>query len=391
MNKYIQDSIRNNSRSVLKDLTRPQQKAVSEIIRGLFTAGEPVLRHLAQDPTKTAKKQGEKYARHLGNVNLREKVEDLAMKRARAEVRKTTIIAYDLTDISKNCAKKMEKLGRVWDGSRKKVVTGYELHGVGINNILTRLEVHDDNRYTRNQVRGQIVTKIGRTLGGKGIWVFDRGNDDKAFFGFLRHILDAEFIARLKVNRQVVIAKTGVLEKVGNLRPGRYKVFLMNRFNNKADTRGLYTLVISEHLEDHEPIRLLSHLRGSYSDRQIVTMYLERWGVENLFKRIKQKFELEKIRVLNHQKFVNLVALIQLAVLVSTIMFLRIQQATFSLITGVLLLYKKFIHLKNLGMNLDSFITFMQCSLRPLVTRPRDPPGQLNIFSRRELEKLGSI
>lgn len=391
MNKYIQDSIRNNSRSVLKDLTRPQQKAMSEIIRGLFTAGEPVLRHLAQDSTKTAKKQGEKYARHLGSVSLTEKVEELAMKRAKSEVRKTTIIAYDLTDISKDCARKMERLTRVWDGSRKRAVNGYELHGVGINNILTRLEVHDDNRYTRNQIRKQIVTKISRELEGKGIWVFDRGNDDKAFFGFLRHFLNTEFIARVKENRQVVIAETGALEKAGNLRPGRYRVFLMNRFNNRADTRGLYTLTISEHLEDHEPIRLLSHLKAGYSDRQIVTMYLERWGVENLFKRIKQKFCLEKIRVLNHQKFVNLVALIQLAVLVSVIAFRRIQQATFSVITGVLLLYKKFLRLKNLGQNLDSFITFMQCSLKPLVTRPRDPPGQFSLFSRRQLEKLGSI
>lgn len=391
MNKYIQDSIRNASRSVLKDLTRPQQKAMSEIIRGLFTAGEPVLRHLAQDPAKTAKKQGEKYAHHLAHVALGVRVEELAMRRAGAEARKTTIIAYDLTDISKNCAKKMEKLTRVWDGSRKKVTNGYELHGVGINNILARLEVHDDNRYTRNQVRQKIVTKIGRDLKGKGIWVFDRGNDDKAFFGFLRHYLDTEFIARLKVNRQVVIAKTGAPEKVGNLKPGRYSVYLMNRFSNRADTRGLYTLTIGKHLEDHEPIRLLSHLKAGYSDRQIVTMYPERWGVENLFKRIKQKFELEKIRVLNYQKFVNLVALVQLAVLISTITFLRIRQSTISLITGVLLLYKKFLRLKNLGQNLDSFITFMRCSLKPLVIRPRNPPGQLNLFSRRQLEKLGSI
>ena len=391
MNKYIQDCIRNNSRNVLKGLTRPQQKAVSEIIRGLFTAGEPILRHLAQDSTKTAKKQGEKYAHHLGNVSLRGKAEEMAMKRAKAEVRKTTIIAYDLTDISKDCAKKMEKLGRAWDGSRKRAVNGYELHGVGINNLLTRLEVHDDNLYTRNQVRKQIVTKISRELEGKGIWVFDRGNDDKAFFGFLRHFLNAEFIARVKVNRQVVIAKTGALEKAGNMKPGRYRVYFMNRFNNRVDTRGLYTLTISKHLEDHEPIRLLSHLKAGYSDRQIVTMYLERWGVENLLKRIKQKFELEKIRVLNHQKFVNLVALVQFAVLVSAITFMRIQQATIFLITGVLLLYKKFLRLKNLGQNLDSFITFMRCSLKPLVTRPRDPPGQFSLFSRRQLVKLGSV
>jgi hypothetical protein len=30
-------------------------------------------------------------------------------------MRKNTIIAYDLTDINKDCAKKMEKISRVFD------------------------------------------------------------------------------------------------------------------------------------------------------------------------------------------------------------------------------------------------------------------------------------
>jgi hypothetical protein len=54
MYKYIQDSIKTNSRYVLKGLTKPQQKALSEVIRGLFTAGEHILRHIAQDKTKFA-------------------------------------------------------------------------------------------------------------------------------------------------------------------------------------------------------------------------------------------------------------------------------------------------------------------------------------------------
>jgi hypothetical protein len=392
MNKYIQDSIRNNSRSILKDLTRPQQKSLAEILRGLFTVGEPILRRLAQDETKTAKKQGEKYARHLENVSIKNKVELLALKRVKTDIRKTTIIAYDLTDIAKSSAKKIEKLTKVWDGSARKAVNGFELHGVGINNILTKLEVHDGDCYTRNQVRSKIVTEISQELGFQGIWVFDRGNDDKAFFSFLRHELDVEFIARIRGNRNVVIKKTGVLEKVQNLKPGRYQVFFMNRFNNRVDTSTEFTLIIDEHMEDHEPIRLLCRLKSSYSLKQIVTMYLERWGVENLFKRLKQKFGLEKIRVLNHQKFVNLVALVHLAVLVSTITFVKMHQSTLSLITGVLLLYKKFVHLKNLSQNLDSFISFMQCSLKPLsIRKPPPPPNQQSLFSRRLLEKLGSF
>ncbi len=130
--------------------------------------------------------------------------------------------------------------------------------------------------------------------------------------------------------------ETGVIIQVQNLKAGKYRIYLMNKNNNKVDTSCKYT-----------------------------------------FKRVKEKFELESIRVLKWQKFVNLVALIQLAVLVSTIMFLKIQQSTNSLIIGVLLYYKKYLKLKTLGFNIDSFITFMKSALKPLVFRFEKPPNQL--------------
>lgn len=388
MYKYIQDSIKNNSRCVLKGLTRPQQKALNEIVRGLFTAGEPILRHIAQDKNKSAKKQAEKYSHHLGNIQIQKKVEELALKEARKQIGKRTVIAYDLTDISKESAKKIEKLSEVWDGSKRKVTTGFSLHGVGINGILTKFQVHDSDQFTLNQIRKNIVIELSEKLGKRGVWVVDRGNDDKQFFKFLRQKLKVDFIARLKENRQVVIKKTGDKIQVKNLQPGKYTVYLMRKNNLRVDLRSEYTLIITNHLDGKEPIRLLHSLKLSYSKNQIVNMYLQRWGVENIFKRVKEKFELESIRVLKWQKFVNLVALIQLAVLVSTIMFLRIQQSTNALIIGVLLHYKKFMKLKTLGFNVDSFITFMKSALKPLIIRLEKPPNQPSIFSGRQLAKL---
>ena len=282
----------------------------------------------------------------------------------------------------------MEKISRVFDGSKRKTTDGFLLHGVGINGILTKLKVHDGENFFLNDIRKNIVTEIAQNLHGKGVWVIDRGNDDKQFFKFIRHELKVSFIARLKENRQVVIKQTGVKIEVKNLKPGKYTVYLMRKNNDHADINSEYTLVISNHLNDKTPIRLLHSLKYSFSKKQIVTMYLQRWGVENIFKRIKEKFELEKIRVLKYQKFVSFVSLIQLAVLVSTIMFFKIQQTTNQLIFGVLLHYKNFIKQKTLGFNIDSFITFMKNSLKPLVFRLEKPPNQLNIFSMRQLHEL---
>lgn len=131
-------------------------------------------------------------------------------------------------------------------------------------------------------------------------------------------------------------------------------------------------------------------LNHRYSSEEIVNMYLQRWGIENIFKRGKQKFNLEKIRVLNYQKFVNLIALIQFAINVSIVTFIKIQKSTYSLISHVLIHYKKFLKIKALTFNLDSFTSFIKFALKPLTFRcQKPPPQQLNLLSRSQLEKLG--
>ena len=391
MYKYIQDLIRNNSRCILSDCTLPQKKAISEIVRGLFTAGTPVLRHLVQSEVKTAKKQAEKYSYHLGNINLREKVEEFSLRRVKNEVKEDTIIAYDLTDINKEFSKKMEKLSAVFDGSRRDVVDGFLLHGVGVNGMLLKLQVHEHETKTLNQVRFHIVKKLTESFCGNGIWVFDRGNDGKLFFKDLRQKLKVQFIARLRHNRYVVMKETGAIEKLKDVSEGQHAVFILNK-HGKVDLQNEYLLVVSKHLAKKPPIRLLCHLKDEYSSQQIVNMYLERWGIENAFKRAKQKFNLERIRVLDYGKFVNLIALIQFAINVCTITFIAIQKFTDSIISGVIIHYKNFMKRKSLSTNLDSFISFLQASLKPLILRPKRPKiMQISLLSRRQLEKLGSF
>lgn len=388
MMKYIHDTIQNTSRSIFRGLTGPQKKALTEVIRGLFVAGEPILRRLAQNPAKSSKRQGDKYSFHLGNINLPNAVDEMALKRAKTEVKKNTIIAYDLTDISKEAAEKMEKLSLVHDGSTNTIRRGYTLHGVGVNGLLLKLRVHEGDIHTLNQTRKEIVKNLSLSFGGKGIWVFDRGNDGKQWFVDLRQEINTQFICRLREKRLIVIKETGAIMRLKELPEGVFEVYLMNKNNTSVDRRFVYTLVIRKHLENKPPIRLLCHLRDAYTSKEIVEMYLQRWGVENLFKRAKQKFFLEKIRVLNYQKFVNLIALIQFVTNVSTISFFNLQRLTNSLISGALLSYRFFIKKHTLSFNVDSFITFLQRSLKPFVFHFEKPPNQQNLFSKIQLGKL---
>ena len=377
MSKYIADSIRNKGRFIISGLTKPQSKAVSEIIRGLFVKNTPILRHLAQDDSILTKKQAEKYSHHLGNIDIKNRVDDFAFKQAQKTIKNKTIIAYDLTDISKESSKKMENISRVFDGSKRKVTNGFLLHGVGINNHLIKLEVHDSDSKTLSQTRKKIVKELSKKLDKQGIWVFDRGNDDKQFFKYLRQNKKVQFIARLKSNRQVVIKKTGVKIQVKDLKPGKYRVYLMNYHNTHVDTDFEYLLVIQKHLQNKEPIRLISSLEYTkHTKKELVKMYLERWGVENIYRRVKTKFLLEKIRVLSYIKFVNLVSLIQFAIVVSTSIFIQLLNSTTTWIAGVLATYKRFTKMRSISMNIDSFISFMSTVLKPLFVKK--PPGPIN-------------
>src|SRR5207237_594164 len=106
-----------------------------------------------------------------------------------------------------------------------------------------------------------------------------------------------------------------------NLPEGRHAVHLMGAKQNTVDP-DVYLLIVRTHLEEKEPIRLLTNLQWEeFSDRQIVTMYLKRWGIENIFRSAKVCFGLEKVRVLSFIKIRNLIALIQLVLVLSAHLF----------------------------------------------------------------------
>lgn len=388
MEKYITDAIHNSLRAITAEMTRPQQKAIAEMVRGLFTEGEPILTHLAQNPDISAKKQAEKYSYHLGNVNLTQRVEEMALRKIVGAMRKNTVIAYDCTDITKEEAEKMENLSGVWDGSEGEGSDGYELHGVGVNGTLLAMRVHDANASTHPQTRFETIGHISSALGKKGIWVLDRGNDSLSFYRDLRHTLHVRFITRVRDNRKVFLVKTGEYLSVKDLPEGRHAVHLKGEKQNTIDS-DVYLLVVRRLKEHHEPLRLLTNLGwDEFSDAHIITMYLKRWGIENIFRSAKVCFGLEAIRVLNFQKLRNLVALVQLVLVLSVSLFRQIQKSTYTLVVALVQVYKIFLHRKSLDITHDSFVRFLRQSLPHLIHREKTPPIQPRLFSPRMMLNL---
>jgi hypothetical protein len=117
-------------------------------------------------------------------------------------------------------------------------------------------------------------------------------------------------------------------------------------------------------------------------------MYLKRWGIENIFRSAKVCFGLEKVRVLSFRKLKNLVALVQLVLVLSAHLFRVLQKSTYTLVVALVQIYKLFLTQYSLSMNYDSFVRFLRQSLPSLVHKEKPPPMQRRLFSPVTLLRL---
>ena len=288
---------------------------MKELLVGLLRNSTSILNRLNTETEISIGKQSERYRRHLGNIDLVSRVEQHIF-RALPEMGDDTVIAYDLGDIAKPHARVMQGVHPIFDGSERKISRGYELHGVSIFNQPVVMELHDAGAKFLPQVREEIIDRITERVGTKGIWVYDRGNDDEKLF--VAHIRRKQrFIIRLKKNRKLRHVRSGMTQKVEDFLPGIYDVRVPQH-------RWKYTLVAAEHIgedQEQEPIRVPVRGVKVRKAEEIIEAYLRRWDIENLYKQMKGKFGLEEMRLLSLTKVKNLPALIQLATGISNSAF----------------------------------------------------------------------
>jgi len=384
--KHVHDAVRNTLRSIGRSLTTPQIRAVKELLVGLLRNSTSILNHLNRETEIRIGKQSERYRRHLETINIAALVEKYIF-RTLPEVEEDTIIAYDLGDIAKPYAKKMEGVHPIFDGSERKSSRGYELHGVSIHNQPVVMELHDADSKFPPQVREEIIDRITERIGTKGIWVYDRGNDDKKLFS--AHVRRKQrFVIRLKRNRRLVHKTSGMTQRVEDFLPGIYGVRVPKH-------RWKYTLVAAEHIgedQEQEPIRVPVRGVKVRKAEEIIEAYLRRWDIENLYKQMKGKFGLEEMRLLSLTKVKNLPALIQLATGISNSAFAEMTEEKEEESTAIFELsttFKAFCHKRCLTKNRSAFTSFLQEHSPTLRPREREGnPFQRSLLPGREIRQL---
>ncbi len=371
MNKYILDSIKNNTKTIFGGMSVPQKKVINHMVKRIFKTGRGILRELGDGSVQLPKTIAQKFSHHLGNIEILSSVENFADRRIWKYFPEGGVIAYDLTDIAKRSAKKIENITDTFDGSIRKKSRGFFVHGVGFGQYLWRLRLHDNTREFLPQIRKQILDKlIPFTKSKNPIFAFDRGNDSKNLFEYMEK-KKARYIVRIKKDRKVIIKETGEILRVEELPEGRYEILLTTRKTeqHKKPKYREYQLVIYKKQKSKKyPIRLLISKNldpdKRLSNKKITNLYLQRWGVENSFKQIKTALNLEEIRVMKFKKFQNFVSLLHFCSLLNEFLLSQIQEnmkifQNISL-TKIFYEYKKFLKRYTLTMNSHSFFRFLQ-------------------------------
>lgn len=261
-------------------------------------------------------------------------------------------IAVDLTDITKPRAKKMPYLATVHDGSKGELGNGYDVisvEAVGMQGrripLLARLFSSKSPEYkSHNTSILPALHTVARHVPKDAFWAFDAGFDSHNLFEHF-NAMGLRYAIRLKFE-----GKRTLFTPLGNMNPSalaglcprphrhrtrRYKgrrvpltvqvgwvsdVYLQhytpsgNTTKRPGTTR--YSVVFaSGGILGQEPLAIVTNedIRTAEDAARIVDAYLDRWGIEEANRFVKQGFDLEDVRALTWTGLRRMVQLVYLA------------------------------------------------------------------------------
>ena len=245
-------------------------------------------------------------------------------------------IIWDGTDISKKYAKYMEGLEFVRDGDKKTVGLGYNVLNVNVVNLDNEIKPLYSKAYSfemgaksENKEIQYAANFIKDILGNIGMWVLDRGADNRILKDyFVTEIM--QFIIRLKRNttvnykgKDIKVAKLSkqlkfkqkqivskvkknkrvqesydlaIAEVIYKIRNKEYKLHLMVTRNKKG---GLAYFLVKSSKETQSEI-LQQAFKG----------YGYRWSIEEYHRHIKQEYHLEEIQMKTYTGLQSILAVL---------------------------------------------------------------------------------
>lgn len=317
-------------------LTAAASRAVSEVLYGLCKGGDIKLTSIGRGLKARTKLENivERISRNLSRKDLSKSLNRRVVAGTSSSIGQDTVLVVDQSDVQKRYARSMEHLGRVRDGSSGKIGNGYwnlniVATDVGSSDVLPLwgelYSISSPRCGGENAVITNAFREVSGELGGRGIWVMDRGFDRGHLFKELLG-LRQRFVVRLVGNRRLKWRR-GVDSAKEIMVAMRFRAEIVKRRNGRERLEKIafgsvlvrlpgvkeWFRLVKVRFERGETLLLLTNvdMKATLKDvLWVVEAYIARWRVEETIRFIKQSYKLEDIRLRSYNGLRNMMALV---------------------------------------------------------------------------------
>jgi len=303
----LEKALNSQYKYLLKGMWKWDKSFFKDFFPALLKNKTTIMRKLSLNKVKNTKKICERNSYFLAKESfapLPMKIEKRCMSLV-WEVTDNDYICIDEVDIAKPTAKLMEWIAKVRDWSTWNIVNWFIFHWVSIKNIPVIIQQEDLTNKFKAEYFWKIIERMIKYTKWKWIYVLDALYDIASYLDFLNNKW-VKYIIRAKKNRWYYDVKNNKKLKLKDFKDGTYEVKIVN-------VEKTVFLHIKTNKNFPEPIRILSNSKNTNTEE-----YKKRWEIETIFKTMKQEFKMEKIQASSLQVLNNIVAIIQLAVALSS-------------------------------------------------------------------------
>lgn len=341
---FVQEKLSSLSNKVSIAMSRPEAKFTRDMLFGICGTGSASVFNMAkliQDNT-TTKKTSERLYRNLGRKGFDGQLQEALMGLVCPKIKSDSLILVDESDIEKPYARKMEGCKKVHNGSKATQTNGYnmlnivaciedskgyKLLPVCSDLISTAIELD-----TTGQILQDRLVDINIHSRGRGIFVFDRGYDDRKLLGFLvengmsfiirgmgtRNIREGEE----EINFGQAVGKMTFQYVMPGLKEGETLRCATRRIGIRTDDHHSKkansveaSLVVVRRFKGNRQKGKDFYMICDFGDKEMSEMeivrksvegYRKRWKIEEVHRQMKQDFQWEKMRLADYTKLKNL-------------------------------------------------------------------------------------
>jgi hypothetical protein len=325
---------------ISKGFRKPKQKLIKEMLYGIQAAKDVKLSNIARTlkEEQALIKTEDRLSRNLDDEDFTEEINEEICRLGASKVTDDMVIAIDPGDIRKKYARKMELLGKIYDGSEKEVGEGYHLCKIVAADIETTRVIPlycEAYSYEAEDVKSEnsellkAIEMVRRHIGDKGIHAIDRGGDRGVIYKYyLSRSTPLRFVIRLKERDLIHKGKRKHCLDMATSLPTPHESILIVYDDGKEKRRAVRYNAVAVKLPDYDkalylvvvkgfgikPMMLLTsctiNIRKKQSIWKIVEYYLARWKCDESYRYIKQCYNLEDIRVRSYTSIRNIVVLV---------------------------------------------------------------------------------